>query len=258
MELSNCITEELVSIITPVYNCERYIAQTIESVLAQTYRNWEMILIDDCSPDDSALVIASYQKTDERIKYVKLDKNGGAAAARNVGLGMAQGEYVALLDSDDYWKPAFLEKMLLRAKDTAADIVYCSYEIVDDNGGKLCNDFLVPEETDYRGSLAKCFITGSTMMLSASIVKSARFSVDVYHEDIAFWLQALRNGARSFGVVDVLACYRQRSDSKTANKLKCARERWRVYRGCLGLSLPDSVSLMLRYAYYGVLKYRKV
>lgn len=261
MGADDYLADELVSIITPVYNCENYIAQAIESVLAQTYQHWEMILVDDCSSDGSAAIIASYQKTDNRIKYKRLDRNSGAAAARNVGLEESRirgAQYVALLDADDYWKPEMLEKMIRRAEDTSADIVYCSYEIVDEQGVKLCNDFIVPEETDYRKSLVRSVITCSTVLMTGQQAQKSRFPIDTYHEDIALWFRVLKDGAKVRGVLDVLASYRQRRDSKTANKAKSAYIRWGIYREHLKMPLLESVFVMIQYAYYGFIKYKRI
>lgn len=249
---------DLVSVITPVFNCEKYIAQTIESVLSQTYQNWEMILIDDCSPDNCASIIASYRESDDRIKYVRLDCNSGVAVARNVGLKMAQGKYIALLDGDDFWKPKMLEKVLRRAKDTSADIIYCSYEIVDENGNKLCSDFIVPEKTTFEESIIRSVITCSTVLVTDRFAQIYQFPTNVYHEDIALWFTVLREGCIAFGVVDVLAAYRQGANTRSGNKLKSACRRWAVYRKHLQMPLLQSVTTMLRYAYHGVKKFKRI
>lgn len=258
MDKGDFFVDGLVSIVTPVYNCESYIAQAIESVLAQTHQSLEMILVDDCSTDNSAAIIASYQKLDDRIKYVKLDRNSGVAVARNAGLEETRGQYVALLDGDDYWKPEMLEKLIVCAEKTGADIVYCSYEIVDEQGSKLCNDFVVPEETDYRRSLVKSVILPSATMMTGRLAKNSRFPIDMYHEDIALWFQLLRDGCKTRGVPDVLVSYRQSSGSKSADKAKAAYGRWIIYRRHLKIPLIRCIGLMTQYAYYGLLKYRRI
>jgi len=171
---------------------------------------------------------------------------------------MSCGDYVALLDSDDYWQSQMLEKMLACAQETKADIIYCSYEIVDENGKKLCNDFIVPEQTDFKKSMIRSVITCSTVLLTKKIARNHRFPADIYHEDIALWFELLRDGVQARGVPEILAAYRQRSDSKTANKLKSACRRWVIYRKHLKLPLWQCVSLMIQYGYYGVKKFKRI
>ena len=118
---------DLVSIITPVYKCEEYIERTMNSVLAQTYSQWEMLLVDDCSPDKSAEIIRSYTERDSRFKYIKLEKNSGAAVARNVGLEHAQGRYIAYLDADDIWLPEKLERQIRFMEENKVQFSCCDY-----------------------------------------------------------------------------------------------------------------------------------
>ena len=151
--------EELVSIITPLYNGEKFVAQTIESVLAQTYKNWEMIIINDGSKDNSEEIAKAYSAKDERIKVFS-QENAGSAAARNNGIRRAEGRYIALLDADDLWDANFLESQLNLMKETGAELVYASHRRIDENGKECLRPFIVSGTTDYKGLLKTCSISG--------------------------------------------------------------------------------------------------
>lgn len=248
----------LVSVIMPAYNAEAFIKEAIDSVRSQTITEWELLVIDDCSADDTCRIIEEISSADNRVKLLVNERNMGAAGSRNRGLDIFRGQYVALLDSDDYWYPQMLEKMLARAEETKADIIYCSYELVDEQNKKVCNDFLVPETTSFRESIVRSVITCSTVLVTGELARNNRFPVNMYHEDIAMWFQILRDGGTARGVTDVLAAYRQRSDSKTANKLKSAGRRWIIYRKHLKMPIIDCVVTMVQYGYYGLKKFRRI
>ena len=248
----------LVSVIMPAYNAERFIVEAINSVINQTITDWELIVIDDCSSDETLEIIRTYSKNDKRIQAVANDRNMGVARTRNRGLELACGKYVALLDSDDYWAPCFLEKMLAKIQETFADIVYSSYEMVGENGQKVCNDFVVPLETSFNESIVRSVITCSTVLMTSDIAKNNCFPTNMYHEDIALWFQLLKDGKIARGVPDVLAAYRQRDNSRSADKLKSACRRWKIYREHLNMSFFKSVIAMVRYGYYGILKFKRI
>lgn len=251
-------TEPLVSVIMPAYNAQQFITEAISSVLAQSVRDWELIVIDDGSLDETQKIVEAYSREDPRIRLIVNEENMGAARSRNRGLDVCCGEYVALLDSDDYWKPQMLEKMIACARDTKADIIYCSYELVDEKGKKVCNDFLVPQETTFRKSMIRSVITCSTVLITKKIAKAHRFPAHIYHEDIALWFQLLRDGVVARGVPEILAAYRQRGSSKSANKLKSACRRWVIYRKHLKLPLLQSMVLLVQYGYYGLIKFKRI
>ena len=248
----------LVSVVMPSYNMESFIEEAISSVIAQSVSDWELIVIDDCSKDNTRKIVADFAEKDSRIQLVVNEENMGVAKTRNRGLTMSRGKFVALLDSDDYWKPQMLEKMVARAEETGADIIYCSYELVDEQGKKVCNDFIVPEETTFEESIVRSVITCSTVLLTTKLVESYRFPTDMYHEDIALWFQILRDGGIACGAVDVLAAYRQRTGSRSAGKVKSACRRWTIYRKHLKMPLFQSIRAMAHYAYYGLIKYKRV
>lgn len=248
----------LVSVIMPAYNMEAFVQEAIESVIEQSIVDWELIVIDDCSQDNTQAIVAEFAEKDARIRLVVNEENMGVAKTRNRGMAMSRGKFVALLDSDDYWKPQMLEKMVARAEETDADIIYCSYELVDEQGKKVCNDFIVPETTSFDESIIRSVITCSTVLITAKLAKKHRFPTNLYHEDIALWFQLLKDVCIARGVTEVLAGYRQRANSRSAGKLSSAARRWPIYRKHLGLSFWKSSITMVQYAFYGLKKFKRL
>ena len=248
----------LVSVVMPAYNAVRWIAETIVSVQRQTVQDWELLVIDDGSTDKTCSVVEQLATGDGRIKLVRCPSNQGVAKARNIGLDMSRGQYVALLDSDDIWYPEKLERQIALAEKTGAGVIYCSYGIVDDQGVKICDDFIVPETTDFEASLVKSVISCSTVLFSRRIVDAYRFGSAFYHEDLALWLRILRDGHEARGVREPMADYRVLPGSRSFNKFHSIACRWDIYRSYLGLSHVRSASLLTRYAILGLRKYRKI
>lgn len=247
----------MVTIVMPAYNAGEWIEEAIGSVMAQTYRDWELLVVDDGSEDDTCAITEKLALEDARIRLIRSGENKGVAFARNHGLSLAKGEYVALLDSDDVWHPEKLERQLALARQTGADIVYCSYGIMGGHGKGLWDDFIVPECTDFESFLVRSVISCSTAMLSRRIVDRYRFDPGYYHEDLVLWLRILRDGYTARGVTQVLAQYRISSGSRSRDKWKSAANRWKVYREYFGISVAKSGRLLIRYALLGLRKYRR-
>jgi len=245
----------LVSVIMPAYNAEKYIAEAIESVVAQSYENWELIVIDDCSADNTAEIARSFAEKDGRIRLIKNNKNIGAAETRNKGLDLAKGEYIALLDSDDVWLPEKTEKQLELAEQTEADIVYCSYAMIDENGAKIHKEYVVPESTDFDSMLEANVIGCSTAMVRAAVLKEHPFSETYYHEDYVLWMELLRDGCAAKGLPQVLAHYRILKNSRSNNKLNSAVQRWIIYRDCFEMTMLESLRCFSAYAVNGLKKH---
>lgn len=256
--MDNEHTAPLVSVIMPAYNAAAFIEEAIVSVQAQSVSDWELLVIDDGSNDSTQSIVAELAGRDDRIRLFANPENVGVAKTRNRGMELFRGRYVAFLDSDDYWEPQMLEKMVARAEETAADIVYCSYALVDEQGRKVCNDFLVPPKTSFKESIVRSVITCSTVLITAELAKKHRFPVNMYHEDIAMWFQILKDGGTACGVSDVLAAYRQRAGSRSAGKVKSACRRWKIYREHLRMPFVQSVCVLIRYAYYGLKKFKPI
>ena len=248
----------MVSVVMPAYNAMRYIETAVRSVMAQTYTDWELIVVDDGSSDDTCGVVRSLMAEDPRIQLVQNPENRGVSHTRNRGLDLCRGDYVALLDCDDVWLPEKLEKQLALAAESGADVLYCSYGIVDEGGHARCDDFIVPPQITYRETLSHSVISCSTALLSRRVVDAYRFRTDYYHEDLVLWLEILRDGYTAAGVTDVLAWYRVFEGTSSSNKLQSAARRWVVIRRCMREPLLSSIGAMMRYAWITVRKYKRV
>ena len=244
-----------VSVVMPAYNAEPYIGQAIESVRSQTFGDWELIVVDDCSTDGTAGIARAAAAADPRVRVVRQPANGGVAAARNRGVAEARGAWVALLDSDDVWEPEKLELQTALARDSGAPIVYCSYDLMGRGGEDLGRPFTVPTQTDFHAMLAESVIGCSTCLIDADLMKSHPFLSDVQHEDYLLWMTLLREGNAARGCPEVLMHYRQIPGSRSNDKLRAARGRWDIYRRGLGLSWPKSAASLLRYTISGLRKY---
>lgn len=244
----------LVSIITPVYNAEEFIVQTIESVQAQTYSDWELLLIDDCSTDSSAELIKSFTDNDNRIRYVKLNKNSGAAVTRNTGLAMAKGRYIAFLDSDDIWKAQKLEKQMELIKEKDIGFVFTSYRYVMQDGSPMSKVARAPEKIDYNGLLKNTIIGCSTVLIDKKLIGDFRMANVRRGQDTATWLQLLKKTDYAYGIYDDLVWYRVVSGSLSDNKFTAIKRTWNTYRNVEHLSLPKAMYVFVFYAYNAVKK----
>lgn len=247
----------LVSVVMPAYNSEAYIESAIRSVQKQTVEDWELLVLEDGSKDSTPEIVAKLAAEDPRIRLLPNEQNMGPARTRNRGMDLCTGQYIAFLDSDDIWYPDKLEKQLALAEQYNADIIYCSYAIVDAQGNLRSADFIVPPQADLKYMLVKSVFSCSTAMLRRSSVGEIRFPVDFYHEDYAFWLDLLQHGLVARGATEVLAAYRVSENSRASNKLASAVRRWHIYRKFLHYSFFRSAWYLMRYAFAGVLKYRK-
>lgn len=250
-------SQPLVSVIMPAYNAEKYIGAAISSVLSQSYTNWELLVIDDCSDDSTAEIIRDFERADSRIRLLCNEKNMGVAGTRNRGFDIAQGEWVALLDSDDLWHTNKLEEQLRIATGSEADIIYCSYSIIDECSAHI-SDFIVPERTSYENMLKKSVLSCSTVLMHRSILSQHRFSEEYHHEDYVFWLELLKSGYSAAASRELLADYRIVNGSRSNNKLKSARNRWLIYRELEKLPLHKALSAFIAYAFNGVIKHRRL
>ena len=249
--------QPLVSVIMPAYNAEKYIGEAIASVCAQTYENWELLILDDGSADRTAEIAQTYAQRDARIRVLRNPQNMGAAKTRNRGFDIAKGEWIALLDSDDVWHSDKLEKQLAVAGRAGADIIYCSYALVNESGAHL-SDYIVPETTSYDAMLRESVLSCSTVLLRQLILREHHFSAEHYHEDYALWLELMRFGYRAVACREILADYRVAKGSRSSDKLKSARYRWRIYRDVERLSLPRSACAFFSYALHGVRKHGRI
>ena len=246
--------EILISVVMPNYNGYRFVEQAIDSVLSQTYKNFELLVVDDYSKDDSLSLIQQKAQSDNRIRVIALEHNAGVANARNVGIKEAKGEYIALLDNDDLWTEDKLERQLLIAQ-KGADIVYCSYDFIDEQNRSIKKPFVVPQQTDFNKMLTSSVISCSTSFIKTELMQAHPFNADFYHEDYVLWMELLRVCPTAYGDQKVLMHYRQVTGSRSNKKGNAAKERWNTYRKALKLNTVTSAWAFMRYAVNGVLKY---
>ena len=240
--------KEKISIITASYNAERFIKNTIESVLKQTYQNWEMIIIDDCSSDNTESIVNRYVELDKRIKFYKLEKNSGAAIARNLGINKANGEFIAFLDSDDLWDENKLEKQIEFMKERKIGFSFTGYRLMKENGELLNKEIMVPEKVDYNSLLKNTIIGCLTVMIDKRIIGEFKMPELRAGQDTATWLSILRKGNIAYGYNEILASYRLVNGSISSNKMKALKRTWNIYRNVENLSLYKSIYCFLFYS----------
>lgn len=243
----------LVSVITPLYNCSKYLEQTIQSVLSQTFQNWEMIMVDDCSTDNSVEVIQSFVEQDSRIRLIQLSENSGAAVARNTAIEAAQGRYIAFLDSDDLWLPHKLETQLQFMQDKDIAFSYSAYEKADEQGQSL-GLIGVPEKVNYDQLLKCCVIGCLTAIYDTHKLGKVYMPLIRKRQDFGLWLRLLRKVDYAYGIQQPLAQYRVRSGSISSKKSNAAAYTWRLYREVEQLNLLKASYYFSHYAVRGVLR----
>lgn len=235
--------DELISIIVPVYNVEKYIVETMECVRAQTYPHWELLLVEDCGTDGTLDVITGYmeEKQDERIRLIRQPSNQGAARARNRGLKEAQGRYIAYLDADDLWVPDKLEKEVRFMEEKQAAFAFTGYEFADANGVGTGKVVRVPETLNYKQALSNTTIFTTTVMFDTTRISKELLEMPIIKsEDTALWYKVLRNGYVAYGLDENLVKYRRVGKSLSSNKLEALRRIWNLYRKAEGLNIVQS------------------
>ena len=214
----------LVSVITPVYNAEKVIGATLESIFAQTYKNIEIVLVDDCSSDNSEAVIANYMKDHPEIVYFRQPINQGAGSARNKALELARGQYVAFLDSDDLWLPEKTEKQLICLKSFDGFFSYTGAFVFDGDFKKHKKVRRVKNKCSYRTLLKNTMIITSSVLIDRSKSGDFRMSTIRSGQDYATWLQLLRANKIANGICEPLCKYRIRDGSLSSNKFKSIKQ----------------------------------
>jgi teichuronic acid biosynthesis glycosyltransferase TuaG len=227
------MTHNLVSIIVPVFNAEKYIEATMDSVRSQTYENWELLLVEDCGQDRCREIIKKYIKEtdDERIRLICQPANKGAAKARNRGLSEALGRYIAYVDADDLWEKDKLEKQLAFMKEKDASFSFTGYEFADEDGSGTGKVVQVPEKMKYKDALKNTTIFTSTVMFDTEKISRDKLEMpDIKSEDTALWWKVLREGYTAYGLDENLVRYRRAGKSLSSNKLEAVRRIWNLYR----------------------------
>jgi teichuronic acid biosynthesis glycosyltransferase TuaG len=244
----------VVSIIVPCYNSGRFIRATLEAVRAQTFADWECIVIDDASSDDSAAIVAAMAAEDPRIVPIRLEKNLGAAGARNAGLEQVRGDYIAFLDSDDYWKPEKLALQVAYARETGAAMVHSSYRFVDESGMFLPGGVRASDQVDLRSYMRNTEIGMSTSLIDRAQVGEFTFKNIRLCQDTHLWLTLLERGHLSRGMEDVFVHYRIREGQISGSKIGMAKQVLRLYLDIDQVAFPGRIFYFFCYAVNGVLK----
>ena len=251
MKIARIKSFPLVSVIMPAYNAAATIAESIESVLYQTYQNWELIVVNDASTDSTLDVIALFADADSRVCVYTNQCNSGIASTRNIAMEKAKGEYIAFLDSDDVWQPQKLDKQLYYMMDKNAVISYTATSYMD-AGGQMSDYILqaVPK-LEYEQLLRKNLMSCSSVMVRSDLMSP--FPVGFMHEDYAVWLRIVKKKGQAFGLDEPLLVYRMWAASRSSGRVKSAILTFNVYR-YIGYGFVRSIFFTFRYARYSVLK----
>jgi len=246
--------DDFVSIITPVYNAEKFILQTIHSIQKQSYENWELILIDDGSTDDSFEIIEQVKLKDKRIKSIQFLENLGAAEARNAGIKAAKGRFIAFIDSDDLWKEDKLERQLKFMKANQLGFTFTSYEIINEQGEAINKSVNVPEKINYEQLLKNTIIGCSTVVIDRKIIGEFEMPLIRKGQDSATWLSILKNNVKAYGMNQILMSYRKVEGSLSSNKREALKRTWHIYRKIEGLSFLKSSYVFAWYVFNALRK----
>lgn len=248
--------QDLVSIVVPVYNSQEYLEDTIKTIENQTYKKWELILIDDCSTDNSVDIIEKYMKENNKINLIKLKENSGAAVARNAGIAAAEGKYIAFLDADDLWKTNKLEVQLEFMNKGNYAFTYTNYEFADAFGNPSGKVVRVPKSLNYYQALKNTIIFTSTVMLDVNQLGKELIKMPNVKrgQDAATWWKILRANNVAYGLNINLSLYRRGNTTLSSNKFRAIKRTWALYRKVEGLSIPFAAYNFVGYAYNAVKK----
>lgn len=247
--------EVMVSVIMPAYNAEQYIEESTASVLNQTFRNVELIIVNDCSTDNTLEIIKHISQNDSRVIVIDNATNLGCANSRNKALLEAKGEYIAFCDSDDVWVSEKIKKQLDHIKSTNADMVFTAYEMIDSYGTFIkCRS--VKQELTLEDLLKENSVIFSTTLFRKEAIWGIRFDASWYHEDYVFLLECLKKNLKFVGMDEALVKYRVHNKGRSFNKLNAAKHRWKIYRDFLDLGVWENFYYFIQYTVNGLRKYK--
>ena len=244
----------LVSIITPSYDSSKFILECVNSVISQTFKNWEMIIVDDCSNDNSREIISDLLLKDERIEAIFLEENIGAAEARNIAIRKSKGKYIAFLDSDDVWRKDKLEKQIKFMNDNDIAFSFTSYQPISEDGSKNYSIITAPNKMNYHSYLKNTIIGCLTVIIDKEKTGEFQMSNIRSSHDMALWLMIMKKGFFAYGLDENLAYYRIVSTSNTSRKWKAAQEVWNVYRKEEKLNIIYSIYCFIGYVFNAIRK----
>jgi len=238
-----------------MYNSEKFIGNTIQSALCQTYKFWEMIVVDDCSNDESVSLVEKISKNEPRIKLIKLTKNIGAAMSRNAALEVSNGRFIAFLDSDDIWHCDKLEKQVSFMLERKIPISFTSYELIDEDGISKNHTVYSVDKLNQLDYLKNTIIGFSTSMINTEYTgRKFRFTDIRTRQDTSLWITLLGEGYAAYGMHNVLVDYRIHSNSISSNKYKSAKQVWNLYFNIHKLGFLKSVYCFVFYLYNAIKK----
>lgn len=243
-----------VSIIIPMYNTKNLLSETIESVFSQTYKNWEMIIVDDCSTDGSYEYAMTFSKKDQRIRVFKLDCNSGPGAATKYGFEKAKGEIIAFLDSDDLWMPVKLERQIKFMGDHHYEFTCTDYEQINEKGEHIGRTIYCKGQADYKAVLRTCPVGSSTVMITSDLLRKVEIPTIRKNNDYSLWLRILKIYPYVYGIQETLMLYRKWPQSISYNKFKKVKYSWKVFREYEGFSVITSLFLILEWAFIKIMK----
>lgn len=246
----------LVSIVTPAWRAAGYVSDTIQGALAQTYTNWELLVVDDCSPDDTCAVVARAAAADPRVRLLRQSVNGGPANARNRALEEARGRFIAFCDSDDYWLPRKLELQLTFMQERSSAMSYTEFRRINESNSRIGARILVPESLGYHQLLKNTAIATSTVVLDRASIGDVRMT-RTFYDDFVLWLSIMKRGFTAHGLREDLMRYRVVGNSWSRSKSRSAGMVWRTYREIEGLSWPYSAWCLANYGMRALVKYAR-
>lgn len=247
--------EILVSIITPTYNSLKYLDTTIQSIINQTYSNWELLITDDCSNDGTWEKLKQYSQKDSRIKIFKLDHNSGAGIARNNSIKHAKGRFIAFCDSDDKWVYKKLEKQIEYMLSNDVSFSYSDFFLIDEKD-KITGERRFPDKVNYKDMLLNNYIGCLTAVYDVEKLEKIYMKDLKNRQDWLLWLELLKQTDYAYNVSEKIAYYRERSDSISSNKLKMMKFNWLIYNKYEGFSILKSSYYIVRYFFMYLKKIR--
>lgn len=245
-----------VSIITPVFNSSKFLQQTVDSVFSQTFTDWEWMITDDHSTDDSVKIIQKLN--DSRIKLIIAEKNGGAGHARNLSLEKAEGRFITFLDADDFWEPNFVEEMVSFMKKENAELAYSSYARCNEKLIPKIEDFKADKEVNFNNLLKTCRFSLLSSMYDSQRVGKEFFPENSKREDHVMWLNLLKKIPVGKPLPKTMAKYRMHASSISRKKTNIMKDQYLVYKEYMKFSTLKSVYFTLNWALNGFMKYSKI
>lgn len=246
-----------VSVIMPMYNVELFVGDAIESVISQTYPDWELLITDDCSTDNSVTVVKKYVENDKRIKLFSTEYNTGSPSEpRNISLSQATGELIAFLDSDDMWLPCKLQEQVDFIEEKHYSFIYSDVEKISCDGCRSNRIDRMKAKTYYKDMLKFCWIPNGGVLITREMIGEVRYK-PIPKEDFGFWLDILRKGGMAYGTGRIHSLYRVRPNARSGSICRRIREQWYILRTVERISFVKSIYFMLPFAFNGLIRFLK-